>query len=128
MKINKTIHIKIVSVFYSLTSILIAFFGSTYLVAPKWLKANFIDNSYLQNMSSKEIISWGIALLAIAIIEFYFAYKIFNGSKSARKIAIFISIIGVIWAIFGLFVYDEFENIFFLFIHGYFIWALKHKK
>lgn len=128
MKKNKTIHIKIVSIFYTLTAILFTFFGFAYLVASNWLKTNFIENTYLQNMNSKEFILWGIVLFLIAIIEFYFAYKIFKGSKPAKKIAIIISIISIIWAIFSLFVYKGFENVFFLFIHGYFIWALKHKK
>lgn len=128
MKRNNTIHIKIVSIFYALTAILFAFFGFIYLLASNWLKANFTENTYLQNMNSKEFILWGIALFLIAIIEFYFAYKIFKGSKPLKKIAIVISIFGIIWAIFGLFVYKGFENIFFLFIHGYFIWALKHRK
>jgi uncharacterized protein YacL len=127
MKINKTIHVKIISVFYTSTAILFTFFGFTYLVASNWLKANFIENTYLQNMDSKEFVLWGIILFLIAIIEFYFAYKLFKDSKPAKKIAIVISIIGIIWAIFGLFVYKGLENIFFLFIHGYFIWALKHK-
>ena len=126
MKRNITIHIKIVSAFYTLTAILLAFSGFTYLFASNWLKDKFIENTYLQNMNNKEFILWGIALVIIAIVEFYFAYKIFKGSKPAKKIALVISILGIIWAISGLFIYKGFENIFFLFIHGYFIWALKH--
>ena len=125
---NRTIHIKIVSAFYALAALLFIFLGFSYFLALDWLKASFVDNTYIQNMDRKESILWGVGLLLIAMIECFFAYKIFKGSNVAKTIALVISVIGIIWAVYGLFVYGGIENIFFLSIHLYFTWALKSTK
>lgn len=127
MNKKQSIHIKIISGFYYLFAALFTIIGLAYIVASSWIKTSFLDNVYIQNMGKGEFILWGFVLLLIAGLEAFFAYKIYKNSKIARTIAIVISALGFIWAIFGLIYYQGFENIFFLIVHGYFLWALKYK-
>lgn len=127
MNKKQSIHIKIISGFYYLFAALFSIMGIAYITASGWIKNSFLDNTYIQSMGTSEFIIWGFALLIIAGLEAFFAYKIYKGSKIARIIAIVISALGLIWAIFGLIYYRGFENIFFLAIHSYFLWALKYK-
>ena len=101
--------------------------GIAYITASGWIKNSFLDNAYIQNMATSEFVIWGFVLLLIAGLEAFFAYKIYKGSKIARIIAIVISALGLIWAIFGLIYYPGIENIFFFVIHSYFLWILKYK-
>ena len=127
MNKKQSIHIKIISGFYYLFAAIFSIMSIAYITASGWIKNSFLDNAYIQNMATSEFIIWGFALLLIAGLETFFAYKIYKGSKIARTIAIVISALGIVWAIFGLFYYQGFENVFFLVIHGYFLWALKYK-
>ena len=124
---KQTIHIKIISGFYYLFAALFSLIGISYIFASGWIKNSFIDNPFIQNMGTIEFIVWGFVLLIIAGLEAFLAFKIYKGSKVARVIAMFISGLGFVWAIFGLVFYHGFENVFFLVIHSYFLWALKFK-
>lgn len=130
MKINmnkkQSIHIKIISGFFYLCAALFSVMGIAYIFASVWIKNTFIDNPYIQKMGTIEFIVWGLVLFLIACLEAFLAFKIHKGSKIAKIIAIVISALGFIWAIFGLIYYRGFENIFFFIIHGYFLWALKY--
>lgn len=127
MNKKQSIHIKIIYGFYYLFAALFSIMGVAYITASGWIKNSFLDNAYIQNMATSEFIIWGFVLLLIAGLEAFFAYKIYKGSKIARMIAIVISTLGLIWAIFGLIYYQGIENIFFLVAHSYFLWALKYK-
>lgn len=124
---KNSIHLTIISVFYFLTAIILVAISLTYLFASNWLKVQYTDSTFIQNMDASVFAIWGVVLLLIAGLEFFFAYKLYKGSKIAKNIALVISIIGIIWAVAGLFVYRGFENIIFIIIHSYFIWTLKNK-
>ena len=127
MNKKQSTHIKIISGFYYLFAVLFSVMGIAYVFASGWIKNTFINNTYIQNMGTSEFVVWGFVLLFIAGLEAFLAFKIYKSSKIARIVAMIISGLGFVWAIFGLVYYRGFENIFFFIIHGYFLWVLKYK-
>ena len=124
---SQSIHIKLVAGFYYLAAVIIGIIALAYIFASPWVKSLFATVPAAQEMSTSTYVMWGLALLLIAGLEAFFAFNIGNLSKIARAIAIVISAIGAAWAIFGWFNYQGYENIMFLVLHTYFLWALVTK-
>ena len=124
---KKSIHIKIISGFYYFVGGLMIVFGALYMFASGWIRDIFKNNSNIQEMTTGLYILSGLFLLVIGLLEFLLAKKISAGSKIARIIAIVISAMGLIWAIFGIIYYGGLENMLFILFHSYFLWALVKK-
>ena len=124
---SNPIHVKILSGYYFLFAFLIAAGGLIYLTASDWLLKVIPENDYFLQMTQSDFALWGGVLLVVAGLEAWLAIALLRTAKVARIIAIVISAMGLIWAIFGLAAYAEPLNIFFLIVHSYFLWVLFYK-
>ncbi|MEM8969466.1 MAG: hypothetical protein AAGE93_23815 [Bacteroidota bacterium] len=122
---SKSIHRTVLTGFYLLAGIGLIAGGLTYILASNWLKEVMKDNEYVQAWGMTDFITWGVVLLVLGAVDIFFSYKLYRHSKAALKIAFGFSVVAVIWSIFGLVAYGGYENIFFLLLHLYFLWALK---
>ncbi len=123
-KLSTSIHIKVLSGFYYIVAICLLLAGIVYCFMPDVLKSSFADNAFLQQMSNGEIAAYGGIMIVVSVLEALLACKLSKLSKWAKVVALVISILGVLWAFVALFVYQGLENLFFIILHGYFIWVL----
>lgn len=122
-----SIHRKVLAGYYSFFAFCFAAAGVIYLFASDWMLKLFPENDYLSNMIHSDFLFWGIILFIVAGLELWIAVALFRINKVARIIAIIISLLGLVWAIFGLIAYVELFNVIFLVIHSYFLWVLFYR-
>ncbi|MEM9671794.1 MAG: hypothetical protein ACFB15_22565 [Cyclobacteriaceae bacterium] len=124
---TKSIHITLLAGYYYLFAVILAMAGVIYLIASDWLLSVVPENDYFIQMTKSDFTLWGSIILIAAGLEALLATYLLKCSRIAQIIAILISALGLLWAIFGLIAYSEFLNIFFLGIHAYFLWVLTYR-
>ena len=124
---SSSIHIKILSGYYFLFAFLIAAGGAIYFTASDWLLSVIPGNDYFLQMTKSDFLQWGGMLFMIAGLETWLSVALFRQNEVAKIIAIVFSVLGFIWAIFGLLAYSELLNISFLALHSYFLWVLFYR-
>lgn len=122
-----SIHRKVLAGYYFFFAVCFAAAGVIYLFARDWMLSIIPENDYFADMTNSDFLFWGIVLFIVAGLELWIAVALFRINKVARIIAIIISLLGLVWAIFGLIAYVELFNVIFLVIHSYFLWVLFYR-
>ena len=122
-----SIHIKMLSGFYYLVSVCLLLMGFVYCFMPEILKSSFGDNTIMLEMTTKEFVVYGIIMILLSLFKALLAYKLSKLLNWAKIIALVISILGFIWALFAIIIYGGLENSIFIILHSYFIWVLMTK-
>jgi|GEM_PF-2072400 len=122
-----TAHVKVLSGFYYLVSGCLFLTGLVYCLMSGFLKNSFTDNAIMQETTTDQFVLYGIVMIALSVLEALLALNLWKLKKWARIVALVISSLGLLWAVVAIFVYGGLENLFFIALHGYFMWVLSTK-